>query len=597
MFVPSLVLTLACAPSDGPVDLSGGIQKGPFVLGSSVAVSVLDDSGAPTGDVFNTTTLNDKGEFAVSVSGGPLVDIATSGFHFDEFGGGLSGAPITLRAIGQISGASSTDPDSDDEDTGSGSAAGETTFVNVLTHVAQAKALADIQAGVDPRAAITDAEAAARDALGLFQPAGLRDAGTMSVIGGDDDANAYLLAVSCAISAGSDTDHDAIPEDALIQEALNSTAAAVATGQPVPAAISDRIALGARQMYPLWCMEHLGARLESLGDTSSEVPDIYRAVDFDHDGTADASDDDADGDGVSASDEQVQNAFPTSDMAGLLITDTAGTIWSLGGSVRQGDEFVYQGPGPQPLDVDLAGPVVQFLSHPDMNSQWILDGQGQVWHRDMHEGDLSLQQGLPPIASLHQDNLAVTVDGRIFLLDADNHHELGGVDAVSAVTSVHVSGPNMQGYVMWIDEDGVLWRDHLRYAPLEGHRFVDLYATVPAYGVQTYSPALAVDDTGEVWDITTGQVSTVQRYLTDYYDGPCGEGGVAAWDGSEVRCHLSGELLISPTADFVEPLAMTTFGFDADHSSYGLLVRLASGDAGFISVDDPSVAVPLHIPR
>ena len=60
-----------CVEGDVEVDvmLDGGVQKGPFVLGTSVSVSLLDAVGNPTGDVFNTMTDNDLGEFSVACTG------------------------------------------------------------------------------------------------------------------------------------------------------------------------------------------------------------------------------------------------------------------------------------------------------------------------------------------------------------------------------------------------------------------------------------------------------------------------------------------------------------------------------------------------
>ncbi len=52
------------------VALKGAVQKGPFVLGSSVSISVLDKSGSPTGSVFNTQTTTDLGEFALDFTAG-----------------------------------------------------------------------------------------------------------------------------------------------------------------------------------------------------------------------------------------------------------------------------------------------------------------------------------------------------------------------------------------------------------------------------------------------------------------------------------------------------------------------------------------------
>ena len=70
-----LALTVCSDPADPevviePVDVSGAVQKGPFILGAQVQLNVLDSVGNPTGTVFNTTTTSDKGEFSVGVAPG-----------------------------------------------------------------------------------------------------------------------------------------------------------------------------------------------------------------------------------------------------------------------------------------------------------------------------------------------------------------------------------------------------------------------------------------------------------------------------------------------------------------------------------------------
>lgn len=62
MFVRPLlvlgVLAIACSKT-GEVQLHGAVQKGPFVIGSSIDVSLLDAQLNPTGQVFSTQTIND----------------------------------------------------------------------------------------------------------------------------------------------------------------------------------------------------------------------------------------------------------------------------------------------------------------------------------------------------------------------------------------------------------------------------------------------------------------------------------------------------------------------------------------------------------
>ena len=67
---PAVALALVLASCGGPSDISltGSVDKGPFVTGSSVLVSVLTPALAPTGRVFSTATINDVGEFEVTLT-------------------------------------------------------------------------------------------------------------------------------------------------------------------------------------------------------------------------------------------------------------------------------------------------------------------------------------------------------------------------------------------------------------------------------------------------------------------------------------------------------------------------------------------------
>src|SRR5688500_9300690 len=102
----------------GTVRLRGGVQKGPFVLGSSVAISPIDGVGNPTGAVFNTMTFNDLGEFAVEFSYLGPVSLEADGFFYNEATGMLSGAPITLRAFHEVT-----------------SGGAQAAYLNLITHL------------------------------------------------------------------------------------------------------------------------------------------------------------------------------------------------------------------------------------------------------------------------------------------------------------------------------------------------------------------------------------------------------------------------------------------------------------------------------
>ena len=83
----------------GSTQLRGAVQKGPFVVGSSIALSILDERLNPTGLVFNTQTMNDRGEFEIAFDAAGPVSLQGDGFHYNEVLGVLSSAAIALRAF------------------------------------------------------------------------------------------------------------------------------------------------------------------------------------------------------------------------------------------------------------------------------------------------------------------------------------------------------------------------------------------------------------------------------------------------------------------------------------------------------------------
>jgi hypothetical protein len=54
-------------PSETTVVVKGSVQKGPFLLGSSIVLQELDAKLQPTGRSFNVQTRDDLGNFEIPV--------------------------------------------------------------------------------------------------------------------------------------------------------------------------------------------------------------------------------------------------------------------------------------------------------------------------------------------------------------------------------------------------------------------------------------------------------------------------------------------------------------------------------------------------
>ncbi|MBO7264440.1 MAG: leucine-rich repeat protein [Alistipes sp.] len=102
-------------PNGGGYTIIGSVQKGPFVLGSTINIQSLNGKLNPTGQSYTTSTNDDAGHFDLGSNlSNKYAEIIATGYYFDEVVGDLSQGTLTLRSITDL------------ED-------GETTNVNLLT--------------------------------------------------------------------------------------------------------------------------------------------------------------------------------------------------------------------------------------------------------------------------------------------------------------------------------------------------------------------------------------------------------------------------------------------------------------------------------
>lgn len=258
------------------VTLTGAVQKGPFVLGSTVNVSPLDAKGSPSGQVFNTKTISDLGEFKVDFMASGLVSLEGSGFYYNEISGGLSAANLTLRALYQIK-ASGT----------------QNAYINLVTHLTYDRVKNLVGAGTAFATATEQAEQELRTALGIgdaaFTPG--KTGIELNILGGDTDANAYLFAVSAVVAQAGATKaaQGTGSVDATIQELLNTTAADLAEDGKLSPALTALYKQAQLDVDPTDVSEKLRARLAGLSAMTA-IPELNRVLDSDGDGFANAVD-------------------------------------------------------------------------------------------------------------------------------------------------------------------------------------------------------------------------------------------------------------------------------------------------------------------
>ncbi|MBW3545986.1 MAG: hypothetical protein KY428_10380, partial [Bacteroidetes bacterium] len=157
--------------------IEGFVQKGPFINGTSITISELNQKLMPTGRSFNTQIVDNKGSFQlnnVSLSS-QFVELKADGFYFNEVSGNSSAAPLTLYALSDLSDKSSIN-------------------VNVLSYLEKARVEYLIANG----SKFPDAKKQAqREILAVFniQKEDISQSETLDISQTGDD-NAILLAVS-----------------------------------------------------------------------------------------------------------------------------------------------------------------------------------------------------------------------------------------------------------------------------------------------------------------------------------------------------------------------------------------------------------------
>ena len=269
----------ADADADGDSDipgfdvrLHGAVDKGPFVVGSLVSLSLVDARGNPTGEVFNTHTINDLGEFNLELRVPRYASLEANGYYYNEATGALSESPIFLMAFYEARASGQ-----------------QQAYINIVTHLSYGRVRSLLLAGADFDTAISQGEHELRLALGVgppdFDPG--RSGIDMNILGGDTDANAYLFAVS-AVLANAARNRDGWI-DAELQELVNGLSEDLEDdGELAGTAIAELRAAEAT-LDPDAVMSMLESRLIELGSTVG-VPDIRRIIDRDDDGYVSADD-------------------------------------------------------------------------------------------------------------------------------------------------------------------------------------------------------------------------------------------------------------------------------------------------------------------
>jgi hypothetical protein len=161
-------------------NLTGYVQKGPFLNGSSVTVYDLKNDLAPTGNSFNSQISDNKGSFELDniTLSSDYVRLRADGFYFNEVSGKQSTSQITLYSLADISGKSAIN-------------------VNLLTHLEKSRVEYLMNTGKKFAESKVQAQ---REILGIFniEKNDMESSETLNLAEQGED-NGILLAISSII--------------------------------------------------------------------------------------------------------------------------------------------------------------------------------------------------------------------------------------------------------------------------------------------------------------------------------------------------------------------------------------------------------------
>jgi uncharacterized protein (TIGR02145 family) len=85
--------------------ITGFVQKGPFINGTSISMYELNSSMEQTGRAFNTQIHNNQGSFEVNnvELSSPYIELSANGYYYNEISGQVTQSTINLLALSDIS--------------------------------------------------------------------------------------------------------------------------------------------------------------------------------------------------------------------------------------------------------------------------------------------------------------------------------------------------------------------------------------------------------------------------------------------------------------------------------------------------------------
>lgn len=247
-------------------EVSGNIEKGPFVQGSKVTLYELDANLSQTGKTFRTQTNNDLGAFTFDTPmqlNSQYVELETSGYFYNEVRGYLSNSQITLNAISNVDNRNSVN-------------------VNLITHLEYGRVKKLVRDGMNFTNAKKQAEKELLACFAITDEISIPEGVSIT----DNSQNsAILLAISTIMLYN----HD-IHSEAEFTEFISKFSSDFAdNGQIDNSNILEKIKKGKKVAHPSDVIKHLKEFYAKRG-IDIKCDDFSRFIDFDGNGVIDNND-------------------------------------------------------------------------------------------------------------------------------------------------------------------------------------------------------------------------------------------------------------------------------------------------------------------
>jgi len=249
-------------PTGETWSVNGNVQKGPFVQGTSITISALDDQLNPTGQNYQTKTTDDTGTFSIDNKiESRYVEIIAQGYYFNEIEGKVSSSPLTLRAISDLNEKGKTN-------------------INLLTTLEADRIRVLLKNGMPMTKARQQAETELFAVFNIPNSVSADRGFDKLDITQGADANGILLAISASLQAGRSVGE--------LSELINKIASEVASSGKVESdLIKEKIRSGCMLVNADKVRSNLETRYRELGVKDFTIPPFEDYLDINGDGVID----------------------------------------------------------------------------------------------------------------------------------------------------------------------------------------------------------------------------------------------------------------------------------------------------------------------